>query len=75
MPAIACEGQVSYFKPQMARKPGLRTNTHGLASTNPLSQKAGRVNNVFVLLTRCLTFGVHSTSVFVYLWRTPEHRF
>jgi len=43
MPSIACEDQVSYFNPQTARKPGLRTITYGRVSTNPLSQKAGRV--------------------------------
>jgi hypothetical protein len=42
-PSIACEDQVMYFNAQKARKPDLRTTSHGWVSTYPLSQKVGRV--------------------------------
>jgi hypothetical protein len=51
---------LSYFRPQQAGNMGLRITSMVLISTSTLSKKPGRVKRVFVPLTRCLTFGVHS---------------
>jgi len=43
-----------YFNAQRAWEPGLRTTSHGWASTFPLSQNAGRVTTAGPQLSRCL---------------------
>jgi putative transposase len=59
-PAVACEGKVSYFNAQKARKPGLRTTSQSWVSIYLLSQIRGRVTDDFRRLTGCLKNGVHS---------------
>jgi hypothetical protein len=43
-----------YFNAQRARKPGLRTTSHGWVSIYPLSQKAGRVTTAGSQFIPCL---------------------
>ena len=51
---------MSYFNTQSARKPGLRTTSHGWVSTYSLSQNAGRVINAKCRSTVCLSLGAQS---------------
>jgi hypothetical protein len=48
---------VSYFRPQKARKIGLRSIHSLLHSTQKVSQKGGRVNPEYACETKCLHVG------------------
>jgi hypothetical protein len=52
---------VSYFRPQKARKIGLRSIHSLLHSTQKVSQKGGRVTASCIQLRKCLKKGVGSS--------------